>query len=561
MIVHLKDFMSHDGDTCAVRRAVESLKEGDTLCLGGGTLHLKVSGAKKGYYCISNNDRGEKPMAFPLIGLKHITIDGEGADLIFYGDILPVMMDGCHGVTVKNLSLDYESPRYSQAKILEADEEHTVLEFDGHDFQCRVKNGHLCYIRHEDGYEYEVSSALSLEFDANGVPSPFLPPYFPYSGEPRDHGFLGGMFRDVTYRQLEENRIAMYGKLGFTHTPGNYLVSTYSDRQFPGIVITESRDIRLENIQLYHTASMGVIGQLSENITLEKVCAQVRPGSGRLMSVNADATHFVNCRGKLTLKDCRFLGMMDDACNIHGIYLKAPHKTGRHTLEAGYGHNQQQGINLFRPGDGIRILDCETMETQGIFTVEASRLRGLETLEIVTREALPELSGTLVAENVDTNPEVLFSGCESGFNRPRGFLLGSAGKTVIENCTFYNMHQGINAGCEMKDWYESGPVQDVTIRHNRFQNSAYAGGNAISIRPNLMHPEKGKDFLGRMVIEDNVFVMNGRRFIHAENLRELILHRNRYKKDSSLPFHGELPDGGLELVNVTHADIEPISEE
>ena len=36
--------------------------------------------------------------------------------------------------------------------------------------------------------------------------------------------------------------------------------------------------------------------------------------------------------------------MMDDAINVHGIYLKVDKRVDDHTLEASYGHGQSWGF-------------------------------------------------------------------------------------------------------------------------------------------------------------------------------------------------------------------------
>ncbi|MDY6313667.1 MAG: hypothetical protein SPL89_00650 [Clostridia bacterium] len=98
---------------------------------------------------------------------------------------------------------------------------------------------------------------------------------------------------------------------------------------------------------------MGVICQLSENITLTDVTAV--PSEGRTLSVDADATHFVNCSGTIHMKDYRFESMMDDACSIHGIYMPVVKKLSCTRVLLRFGHFQQYGVNIFRRGDKIRF--------------------------------------------------------------------------------------------------------------------------------------------------------------------------------------------------------------
>lgn len=537
------------------------LKDGDTLCLGGGIIEIFPDGAFGKYYCISNNDKGNKNIAFPLINKKGITVDGEGAELFFHGDILPFVIDNCTDITIKNLNVDYKSPYFAQAEIVEADENRTVLKFDGKDFFCKVKDGDFCFYSPTDGWEHTVKSCLSLEFDTEKrAPTPNGLTYFPYTGEPCDHGFLGKMYRDVKLKQLDENLIEMTGVLGRVHTVGNHIVYTHSGRKNPGFFITESTDTTLDSITMYHTAAMGVICQISENITLKNVYAMARKNSGRMMSVNADATHFVNCRGKITMDSCKFVNMMDDGCNIHGIFLKGVEKTSSHSFAAGYGHGQQVGINIYRPGDTAQILDIHTMEVLCELTVEKTEFISQDKLKVYTVQPMPEIPEDCIADNKNTAPDVHIVNCETGNNRPRGFLLASAGKILVENCTFYNMYSGIFVGSEAKDWYESGKTTDVIIRNNNFLNSAYAGDCAIRVCPNLPYPDKVESFHNKVTVENNTFTMADKRFAIIKNTDNIEFRNNRFICDNSLPSHGQFENGGVVVQKCKNTCIEAVAE-
>lgn len=563
----LRDFIPADATRLPAStfvKAVESLQDGDVLYLGGGRLEITPDGAFRKDYCISNNDRGEKPIVFPLLEKKNVVIDGEGADMIFCGDVLPFAIDRSEKITIQNLSIDYRFPQYGQAKIVEADENHTVLELDGAQFFCRVAtDGGLCFYSEDDGWEHPSNQPFCLEFDAKTkAPSDHLPPYFAYAGSETDHGFMRSMFRDVTFRQLGENRIGMYGALGFTHTPGNFLVMMHSDRKFPGIFVNEADDVTVRDVRLYHTLAMGVICQLSRNLTLERVIADVRENAGRLLSLNADATHFVNCRGKIVLHGCRFVKMMDDAGNFHGILLNQVRKIDETCFTAGYGHPQQVGMNLFRPGDTVRFIEHGSLRALAERTVESSELVDENRLHVRVREPLPDFGDEpILAENVSTAPEIHIVGCESGANRPRGFLLCSAGKTLVEECVFHNMNQGIEIGGEMSNWYESGAITDITIRNCEFRNSAYAGGAAIYGSAHMPHPERVPSFHGQVVIEQNRFAMNGKRLLDVKNVQRLLVRDNVYVHDPSMPGHGSLGENGFDVQFCGETLLEPAREE
>ena len=541
MIYHIGDFITDKNNaTPAFAQAATTLAEGDTLMLDGGVYHLYPDGAYEKEYYISNNDCGIKPIAIPLIGKKNVTVDGCGAELIFHGKMNPIVIDGSENVMVKNLSIDYSAPFYAQAEIMSAGDDGVLLRFDGKDFNCRVQNGNFCFYSPADGWEWEVESALSLEFDEQGHPSAYSPPYFPYTGAPKDHGFLGGMFQDMRLEERGENLIMMYGHTGKHHTVGNHFIMTFSSREYPGIFVTEAKDVYLENIRLYHTASMGVIAQMTENIYLDGIVAEPREGSGRLLSVNADATHFVNCRGRVSQKRCKYIQMMDDAANIHGIYHLYQGKNADGSLKLGFGHFQQKGIQTYRVGEEVEVIDSADLSVKARGRVLEAELISPDEVRLLLDCPVPDAGRYDVVENITTAPDVYFGDCESGYNRPRGFLLSSAGKVLVERCKFYNMNQGIQLSGEMKDWYESGCVKDVTVRDCDFRNSAYAGGVAIYCRPALRCTTKV--FNGTVVIENNTFTQESARICAVDRCRKAVFQGNRFVRDESMPKqhpHGE----------------------
>ncbi len=557
MVHNIKTYLKEEANsTPAFVRAIEAMSEGDTLMLDGGEYHFYPDGALVKEYYISNNDCGIKPIAFPILNKKGIVIDGGGAELIFHGGILPFVMDGSEDITVKNLSVDYASPFYAQAKIVEASDEGILLEFDGKDFSCRINEGKYCFYSKQDGWKYEVDDSLVLEFDGCGYPSAFSPAYFAYIGDCRDHGFLEGMYRYLTPEERGENRIFLRGNVGELHTAGNYLVMTYSHRDFPGFFITDSKRISIENVNLYHTAAMGVIAQTSENITLEGVIAEPREGSGRVLSTNADATHFVNCRGKITIRNSKLVQTMDDSCNIHGIYNLYREKREDGYMSLGFGHFQQKGVLIYKKGDTVCIIDSETNEIKAKGRVLDAYLSSPDEVRLKLDCDVPTPGAHYVTENVTAVPEVHIYDTVSGYNRPRGFLISSPARVLIERCKFSNMQSGIQLSGEMCDWYESGAVRDVTIRDCDFYNSAYACGPAILCKPRLRCTNTV--FNGRVVIENNKFTQAQKRICDLTSCDEFVFRGNSFKADPTLPNHKAISENGITVGICNKAEIEEL---
>ncbi len=556
MDIFLKDYAHHieNGDcTLAVLCALRAARDGDTLHLGGGELHFWPDRAFTKEYYISNNDYNLKPIAFPLLRRRGLTVDGEGAALVFHGKMSPFVLDGCENVTLKNLSIDYAEPMYFEAKILAADEHFVEMEYDDSQFHVDIVGDRFRF--YGENWENVTPAVLVNEFEPSYKgPTPYTTTYFACVGKEKNTSFLGGMYRYLTADKPAPNRLRLTGELSFCHTPGKYWLCTHNGRHYPGVFITESRDVTLQDVTLRHTLAMGVIGQLSENITLERVIAA--PGEGRMLSVDADATHFVNCSGLLHMKDCRFESMMDDACNVHGIYLPVERRLDDHTALLHFGHFQQHGVNIFRPGDAIRLVANDTLQPCACFTVKSSTLISGEYLMLETQEELPDpLPVGYAFENHTRMPEVHFEGCVSGYNRPRGFLLTTCKPVLVENCEFHNMNAAVWIAGDANSWYESGPCTHIVLRNNRFENAAYAGGAVIVAAPELKTTGAPPYHTG-LVVEGNTFRLHEKRFMDLWSYDGVCFRDNTYVQDDALPAQPPIGKDGFalrECENVTIA--------
>lgn len=56
-------------------------------------------------------------------GFKHFTLEGNGAELIFHGRMLPLALLHSENCTLRNFSIDFANPHISQVRIVENDAE------------------------------------------------------------------------------------------------------------------------------------------------------------------------------------------------------------------------------------------------------------------------------------------------------------------------------------------------------------------------------------------------------------------------------------------------------
>lgn len=558
MIVHLSDFSRLCRGCDATPAVMEALfqcrrEKNATLLIEPGVYHFYPDHAMVREYYMSNNDGGRKPIAFPLIGFDGLTIEGSGAQFIFHGNISPFVIDASKNVSVRNLSIDYARPFYSQARILASQDGYTDLAFDK-EFPWRIENGQLVFCDPESGWDSAPASHyLVTEFDQiQRIPSRMV--YLAYWEHPERAGFLGSLAKAVRAEALENDIVRLYGVDG--HTEGAWWVATDCRREHPGFFIQNSRNTLLEDITLYHSASMGVIGQTSETITLRRVKTALR--NGRLLSVNADATHFVNCSGTILLEDCHLCNMLDDAGNFHGNYAMVERVLDKHSFIVRLMHGQQQGVQIYRPGDVIALVDRETLMRCGEITVSDALMINEKLIRLTGEDDLPEnIAEGMAVENFTQMPEVIIRGCETGYNRPRGFLISTCRRVVIENCTFANMHQGIHLTGDANSWFESGCVRDLTIRHCTFRGCGYAGGAAVAITPAIQKRENNY-YHGNILIEDNLFESDIPRVLIAKNAENITLRNNRWQHMEQDRPHDPVGENGFDVSFCRHVDIEPL---
>ena len=107
-------------------------------------------------------------------------------------------------------------------------------------------------------------------------------------------------------------------------------------------------------------------------------------------------------------------------------------------------------------------------------------------------------------------------------------LIATRGKTVIENCYFHTSGSAILFESNGDFWFESGGVQDVTIRNNNFDGCKYAiwGDAVISCIPRKAI-EVGKYFNREIKVLDNSFNMTATDYaVQFDNIEHAVFKGN-----------------------------------
>lgn len=507
-----------------------NIMDGQTKIFDKDEIHIYDKDTVKADYAFSNNDASCKHIWCRLKDKKNIVIDGGGSLLLFHDRITPFLLDGCENICLRNFTIDYDRPFFTQGTILRADAQSVELDIY-EEYPYRVEGKNL--IIEADEWENDLHDGIMLfqEFDPQTGSLAYDAPVLIYRvGEDAEVDLTAPLpMKILTAEKTENNTLRLYGEFPWHYTVGNELVMTHEKRWNPGIGLTNCKNIRLENIHIIHTGSMGVIAQLSRDIVLDHVKVARGNHAERRISTNCDATHFVACSGKIELTDCTLEHMMDDGVNVHGVYTRVDKKCGGSTVETRLMHFQHFGVEFYRPGDQVNVYCGHTSVTRAKRIVKSVEMTAPDKILLEFTEPAEELQPGDFIENMTATPELYINRLRTGYNRPRGVLPTTPKKVVIENSVFYNSGYGIHIAGDTRFWYESGAVNDVVIRNNRFINCGHDMGNfSIAVTPEYM-PVREKSFFHRnIIIENNLFESFLDGMVYACGVKGLKVRNNRF---------------------------------
>ena len=547
-------------------KAVETIKaECDgkpaVLVLESGEYDFYPDSANVREYYVSNHDQDNpKHVALALEGVKNLTLKGESgyANFMMNGRMLPVAMIGCENCKLENIAVDTRVPQITQVEVLENDTENGYITYRIAPYvNYRIDNGRL--VVYGSNWEFVPSWGIAFEGDTKHIIYTTSDIGVGTSGveeiEPR-----------VIRAPWRDHRLV----------PGSVIAMRSYARPTPGIFVTECNNTTLLNTCVFYAEGMGLLAQMSEDLTLDGFRVALREGGDRYFTTQADATHFSGCKGKITSVNGLYEGMMDDAINVHGTYLRVVQRLDDNTLVGRYMHGQAYGFYWGGAGDSVQFVRSDVMEiTEGNRVVEIApydkeQLAGCKEFKIKFEKPLPAdiANGKYGIENLEWTPEVYFAGNTIRNNRARGALFSTPKSTLVENNLFDHTSGTAILLCgDCNGWFETGACRDVVIRNNHFVNALTSmfqfTNGIISIYPEIpdlasqtkyFHGGDGKG----VVIEDNTFETFDAPIVYAKSLDGLVFRGNKVVQNNDFaPFHWNRYRFLLEkVVNVTIEDNE-----
>ena len=507
--------------TAHVRELIEKADEKKIeLIFEKGIYHFSPEYAVGKFCAITNHDNGWKKIIFYLNNYEEISIQGNGAELIFHGRAFPFQFENCGKVTMSDITIDWDIPFTIQGEVVATnpDKEWIDLKMFSEGYSWELKNGKLNFPNIEDFNFTTLGS--SLAFDP--VQKRVAHGAWDMASNPR---MVEKISQDVL--RIHERR-KQYPKVGNVL---NFKGPKGENRYAPAIHVTSSKNILIENVVIHHALGMGFLMEKSEDVTLSNCGVYVRESSDRVVSVTADATHFCNCKGDILIENCRFQHMLDDGTNVHGTYMVVDKVTSEHKLRAGFGHFQQSGFDFAEAGDDVWFIQQPSPKRGVSNSVKSVRVINEMFIEITFVNALPQniRKGDLL-ENKTWNPTFTMRGCTIKDHRARNVVLKTPKKILIEDNDFSSMMSSILFRGESFYWFESGVVEDVTIRNNRFNYCAYSGAEHAIL---YITPRLGKSFDQEQTFDQNIRFENNtiinfdHRVVIADRVDGLSIKGNR----------------------------------
>lgn len=547
----------------ALAKIKAEYKEGEKVILRfpEGRYEFHEKGAAVREYYISNHDQtNPKKVGIALEDMKNLTLDGQGSEFVFHGRMLPVSLLRSENCLLKNFSIDFENPHIAQVKIVENDPQDGIVFEPAPWVDYRIAKDSI-FEAYGEGWTMRHSWGIAFDGDTK---------HLVYNTSD-----IGCPTKGAS--EVAPRRIHAPGWKDACLVPGTVVAMRGWGRPTPGIFLSHDVNTTIENVKVHYAEGMGLLAQLCENITLEKfgVCLK-GDADPRYFTTQADATHFSGCKGKIVSCNGLYEGMMDDAINVHGTYLKVVKRVDDRTLVGRYMHGQSWGFEWGCPGDEVQFIRSNTMELVGkqnkiisIRPYDKEQTEGAREFLITFQEpvdqVINEQSGFGI-ENLTWTPEVLFSGNVIRNNRARGSLFSTPRKTIVENNLFDHTSGAAILLCgDCNGWFETGACRHVIIRKNRFVNALtnlFQFTNAvISIYPEIPDLKGQQQYFhggpeGGIVIEDNEFETFDAPILYAKSVDGLVFRNNTIKLNTEYkPFHPNRNRFWLERVtNVTIAE-------
>ena len=208
---------------------------------------------------------------------KNITIDFGGATLVMHGKIQPFLIDRCENIILKNCSVTYDRPMYTEALITEVTPQFARLQLNEH-CTCRVEGDQL--IPYGTGWEnrrlnyrgvffqmFDPETRKGCGITLGAIGTPFI----------KDQSFPFAINHFTVEKDGET--ILLKGKIPDVYQPNKVLAIEHEGRTYSNVFAIDTKNLALKNYRILSGEGMGVFVYRVENILLDRFLLKNHPVS------------------------------------------------------------------------------------------------------------------------------------------------------------------------------------------------------------------------------------------------------------------------------------------
>ncbi|GAB6008744.1 right-handed parallel beta-helix repeat-containing protein [Dysgonomonas reticulitermitis] len=488
----------------------------------------------KGSYHFFIDSDAKQEIGIVIKNLNNLTIEGDGSEFIFHGYMSIAKIHESENIKLQNFSVDWERPFISQGQIIALNNNCIDIKIDKKQYPYVIENERILFL----GEDWKKGVEWHNLYDKEKQEIVYQTLDMPL-GE--------NLFKDYKTEEVSEGLIRIHHSPNYKPELGTYITMWHGRYIKNGIGISESKNISLENINIYHALSNGILGFRSENISMKNMNMTANSQKGRVFSLIADASHFNTCKGLIEVDNCTHTGQGDDFINVHGMNIVVQKCIDNFSIEIPPS-GKASSRNTIKEGDEMWIVGKTTMQRGKSRTIETitekyenNKLIGYH---IRFSEKLPSgISEGDVLENKSWVPDVHIQNCNIlKKHRARGILVSTPGKVIIENNYFRTAGAAILIEGDNNYWFESGACDDAVIRNNTFDDCLTSkwGDGVIAITPSH-HPrnEKENTYHKNIKIYNNTFRSFDHVLLYARSVGNLqFMDNNVVRTYGYSPFYG-----------------------
>ncbi len=487
-----------DGSTVVFEKGIYNVSNQKGNELFDSLMNGKISATDYGAW------RDNKNIFVGVSCKKDITIDGNGAEIVFSGLVNAFDFSNCENLTVKNISIDWSRPLFSVGTIISSDKDGIIAEVDP---------------------EYPI---------AGGEPVVSYQDFDPVLKRPGGHCIFENA---ENVKLLESGNVLLRGPEAETFPVGNKIIFRHIYSYSSVFHLFNCKNVRFENVRISAGAGMGVIAHGCSDLSFFELT--VAPSNERLMSVNCDATHFIACDGKIRFKNCCFEAMGDDATNVHGFYLRTIKTLSPGVILTSLDVTTQDfEVEAPRAGDTVEFAHAETLmpyEHHKRRTVLSVEQLEKQQFKIAFTAPLPDgfKPGDMVT-NLAKMAALDFESCTVKNIRGRAVLIQTRNASV-KDCTFIGCTgEGVHINTAV-GWAESSAVENVIIEGNEFIDCGYGYTKYCDAVAVVIGTECERKLIG---VHNDIRIINNtivgeRTGIFAECCENIALSGNSFSSGSS----------------------------